>query len=83
MPALRKVTQFLGNKADLGCSYCKFKTEREPGTTDASGKISYLTSTMASKQTMTEVLAQANDYQRAKKPNTSQIHSKEKWCEVQ
>ena len=66
MLALRKVTQFLGHMADLGCSYCKFKAEREPGTTGASGKMSYLTSTMASKCTMTEVLAQAKDYQHAK-----------------
>ena len=31
MSALRKVAQFLGHKADLGCSRCTFKAEREPG----------------------------------------------------
>ena len=25
LPALRKITQFLGHKADLGCSRCKFQ----------------------------------------------------------
>ena len=27
MLALRKVSQFLGHKADLGCSWCTFKAE--------------------------------------------------------
>ena len=42
MPALRKVSQFLGHKADLGCSRCTFTAEREPSTRGASGKMSYL-----------------------------------------
>ena len=37
LPALRKITQFLGHKADLGCSRCKFQAQREPGTVGASG----------------------------------------------
>ena len=44
MPALRKVAQFLGHKADLGCSRCVFQAEREPGKKGASGKMSYVTS---------------------------------------
>lgn len=44
LPAIRKVTQFLGHKADLGCHRCKFRAEREPGTRGASGKMSYYTS---------------------------------------
>ena len=42
MPALRKVAQFLGHKADLGCSHCTFKAEREPGKQGASGKMRLL-----------------------------------------
>ena len=41
MPAARKVSQFLGHKADLGCNRCYFKAEREPGTTGASMRMSY------------------------------------------
>ena len=44
LPAMRKLTQFLGHKANLGCSRCKFCAEREPGTVGASGHISYVTS---------------------------------------
>ena len=43
MPAMRKLTQFLGHKADLGCSKCKFSARREPGTQGASGRMSSLT----------------------------------------
>ena len=42
MSALRKVAQFLGHKADLGCSRCVFQAEREPGKKGASGKMSYV-----------------------------------------
>ncbi len=44
LPALRKLTQFLGHKANFGCSRCKFQAEREPGTVGASGRMSYFTS---------------------------------------
>lgn len=47
LPALRKITQFLGHKADLGCSRCKFKAERELGTRGATGRMSYYTTTSA------------------------------------
>ena len=30
MPALRKVSQYLGHKADLGCPRCNFMAERIP-----------------------------------------------------
>ena len=36
LPAIRKITQFLGHKADLGCTRCKFRAEREAGTVGAS-----------------------------------------------
>ena len=39
LPALRKITQFMGHKADLGCSRCKFRAKREPGTRGASGRM--------------------------------------------
>ena len=62
MPAVRKVSQFLGHKADLGCSQCTFKPEREHDTTGASGKMSYL---MAPIRMRDDVLAQAEEYQKA------------------
>lgn len=43
LSAIRKISQFLGHKADFGCSRCKFKAEREPHTIGASGKMSYFT----------------------------------------
>ena len=43
LPALRKITQFLGHKADLGCHICKIRALREPGTIGASGRMSYYT----------------------------------------
>ena len=62
MPALRNVSQFL---ADLGCSQCTFKAEREyHHTTGASGKMSYLTLNMAPIR-RGDVLAQAEEYQKA------------------
>ena len=47
MPAMKKVTQFLGHKADYGCSRCLFQAEREESSRGASGNMSYLTFSMA------------------------------------
>ena len=66
MPALRKVAQFLGHKADLGCSCCTFRAEREPGKQGASGKMSYCTWSYASQRTKAQTLIQAKEYQSAK-----------------
>jgi hypothetical protein len=63
MPALRKVAQFLGHKADLGCSRCTFKAEREPGKQGASGKMSYYTRSYAPQRTKAQTLIQAKEYQ--------------------
>lgn len=66
MPAMRKLTQFLGHKADLGCSRCKFRAEREPGTVGASGRMSYLTPHGgAISRSHQEVIQQADEYNRA------------------
>lgn len=62
LPALRKITQFLGHKADLGCTYCKFRAEREPNTTGASGKMSYFTPANAAGRSHEEVVQQAAEY---------------------
>ena len=59
MPALRKMAQFLEHKADLGCSQCTFKAEREHDTTGASGRMSYLTLKMVPIRMRDDVLAQA------------------------
>ena len=75
LPAMRKVTQFLGHKADLGCSRCKFKAEREPGTTGASGRMSYFTSKSAScdARTHEQVLEQAREYKYATSKSAASI----------
>ena len=65
MPALRKVAQFLGHKADLGCSRCTFKAEREPGKQGASG-MSYCTRSYAPQRTKAQTLMQVKEYQSAK-----------------
>ena len=66
MPAARKVSQFLGHKADLGCNRCYFKAEREPGITGASGRMSYYTPTPSAGRTVMEVNSQAKKYREAK-----------------
>jgi hypothetical protein len=65
LPALRKVTQFLGHKADLGCSRCNFRAEREPGTIGASGKMSYFTKGTCAARNHSETIAQAIEHQLA------------------
>ena len=65
LPALRKITQFLGHKADLGCSRCKFRAEREPGRVGASGKMSYFTGNNVSPRKHDEVLQQGMEYKNA------------------
>lgn len=66
MPALRKLTQFLGHKANLGCSRCKFRAEREPGTVGATGRMSYLTPVhFSDTRTHEDVVKQAKEYHAA------------------
>ena len=65
LPALRKVTQFLGHKADLGCSRCKFSAEREKGARGARGRMSYYTSSRCTDRTHDEVVLQAQEYREA------------------
>ena len=62
MPAMKKVTQFLGHKADYGCSRCLFQAEREESSRGASGNMSYQTSNGFSKKQ----IAQCIEYQQAK-----------------
>lgn len=65
LPAMRKVSQFLGHKADLGCPRCKFTAEREPHTIGASGKMSYFTPSSAAGRNHEEVIQQAEEYRTA------------------
>ena len=76
MPALRKVSQFLGHKADLGCSRCTFAAEREPSTRGASGKMSYFTQSEAPSRTMEQVRIQAKEYQSAHSKKEAQTIQK-------
>eukprot|EP00731_Ephydatia_muelleri_P008580 Em0004g918a len=76
MPALRKVSQFLGHKADLGCSRCTFTAEREPSTRGASGKMSYFTQSEAPSRTMEQVRIQAKEYQSAHSKTEAQTIQK-------
>ena len=41
LPAARKVSQFLGHKANKGCSRCEFEAQRENG--NVTGRMSYFT----------------------------------------
>ena len=65
MPALRKVSQYLGHKADLGCSRCNFMAERDLTKKGASGKMSYYTCVAAPDRTNAQVRDQAKEYQSA------------------
>lgn len=65
LPAMRKVTQFLGHKADLGCSRCKFRAEREPGTIGASGRMCYFTPHSSAGRSHEEVVQQAQEFKDA------------------
>lgn len=76
LPALRKITQFLGHKADLGCSRCKFSAEREPGTTGACGKMSYYTSCNSVTRTHRETIDQATEHRLATLKSAAAITAK-------
>ena len=65
LPALRKITQYLGHKADLGCHLCKFRATREPHTRGASGKMSYYSPTRCEPRRDKEVRQQADEYRAA------------------
>lgn len=65
LPALRKITQYLGHKADLGCHLCKFRAAREPGTSGASGKMSYYSPSASDPRQDEEVRKQADEYRQA------------------
>ena len=66
LPAMRKLTQFLGHKANLGCSRCKFRAEREPGTVGASGRMCYFTPSHGCPQRKhSEVVRQGDEYKAA------------------
>ena len=82
MPALRKVSQILGHKADLGCSHCTFMAEREPSTRGTSGKMSYFTQSEASGRTMEQVRIQAKEYQSAQKPKPIQKKNGVRYTEL-
>lgn len=65
LPAIRKVAQFLGHKANLGCSRCKFTAQREPRTSGASGRMCYYTPSPSEKRSHEEVVRQAHEYKLA------------------
>lgn len=65
LPAMRKITQFLGHKADLGCLRCKFRAEREQGTVGASGRMSYFTPSSSAGRNHEEILQQVEEYRAA------------------
>ena len=73
LPALRKITQFLGHKADLGCTRCKFHAEREPGTRGASGRMSYYTGSNTVARNHSETVAQANEHRLATSKSAATI----------
>ena len=65
LPALRKITQFLGHKADLGCHVCTFRAQREPGTIGAAGKMSYYTPSTNEHRKNDEIRSQGREFREA------------------
>ena len=65
MSAAREFSQFLGHKADLGCNKCYIRAEREPGTTGASGRMSYYMPTPSARQSVVDIKYQAEKYKGA------------------
>ena len=65
LPALRKITQFLGHKADLGCHVCTFRAQREPGTIGAAGKMSYYTPSTNEHRKNDEIRTQGREFREA------------------
>ena len=62
----RLLEKFLGHKADFGSNRCYFRAEREPGTTGASGRMSYYTPIPSTGRSVEEVKSQAKKYKDAK-----------------
>lgn len=65
LPAVRKITQFLGHKADMGCSKCTFSADREPGKKGATGHMSYFTPAPCQNRSHNEVVEQAREFKDA------------------
>eukprot|EP00112_Aurelia_sp_Birch-Aquarium-sp1_P018382 Seg438.3 transcript_id=Seg438.3/GoldUCD/mRNA.D3Y31 product="hypothetical protein" protein_id=Seg438.3/GoldUCD/D3Y31 len=68
LPALRKVTQFLGHKAIKGCNKCLFSAERERDSDgQLTGRMSYFSQSQSFlKRNITTVLRQSAEYKQAR-----------------
>ena len=65
IPAARKVCQFLGHKANKGCSRCEFEAQRE-NQHDATSRMSYFTAGEAVPRVNSTVRQQAEEFLQAR-----------------
>ena len=65
IPAARKVCQFLGHKANKGCSRCKFEAQRE-NPHIATSRMSYYTTEEAVPRLKSTVRQQAEEFLKAR-----------------
>ena len=69
----------------MGCNKCYFRAEREPGTTGASGRMSYYTPTPSSRRSVVDIKYQAEKYTGAKsRAEAEQIQKQHglRWSEL-
>ena len=64
IPASRKVSQFLSFKANKPCDKCHMTAKREPGSVCASGRMSFVTKSMAQSRNDTEVTNAMDKYKK-------------------
>ena len=64
IPASRKVSQFLSFKANKPCDKCHVTAKREPGSVCASGRMSFVTKSMAQSRNDTEVTNAMDKYKK-------------------
>ena len=81
IPAARKVCQFLGHKANKGCSRCEFEAERE-NPHDPSSRMSYYTTEEAVPRDISTVQQQADEFLKAKNITEAKKYIR-KWSQME
>ena len=84
IPAARKVCQFLGHKANKGCSRCEFEAQRE-NSRDVTSRMSYFTAVDLVPRLNDTVRLQANEFLDARnKTEAKEIQKKNgvRWSEL-
>ena len=81
IPAARKVSQFLGHKANKGCSRCEFEAERE-NPRDVTSRMSYFTALDIVPRLNDTVRLQADEFLAAENATEAKKIQK-KWCSME